>query len=104
MLHRLSGKEFTTEEVQSVLSWMDKEGNERITFDNFLYKIRNLAWLLDPSEAAKYRSEIVDRRPEKKTKFRDVGTYDDPFVDTFSFSVGVVCGFVACWVAMTLLF
>lgn len=69
---------------------MDKEGKEKVSFDGFLYKVRNLGWLLDPVEAAKYKSQLV-QKGWRRAPYANRWNFD-----WYSLSLGVVIGATSC--------
>lgn len=71
---------------------MDKDGKDMITFDAFLYKVRNLGWLLDPVEVAKYKSQLVQRSKGKRGNV--VRNWS---LDYYSLSIGLAIGAISCY-------
>lgn len=65
---------------------MDKDKNNRVMFDGFLSKVRNLSWLLDPVEMAKYKSQLVQRGWARGGP--RVGWEPEPYSMMFGFFLG----------------
>jgi hypothetical protein len=65
---------------------MDTSKHDAVAFDGFLSKVRNLSWLLDPVEMAKYKSQLVQRGWHKGGP--RVRWEPDPFSLAFGFLLG----------------
>jgi CRP-like cAMP-binding protein len=87
MLAHLSGKEFSKEEVATVLKSLDADKDGVISFEDFVAKIRTLKWLLDPKDARKYSDKIQKDLLEEEEKNSWI-----PEIDLKSLGIGAVVG------------
>jgi len=91
MLKKLSGVTFSTQEVDSVFKTLGGEHNSNVTLINFILKIRNLSWLIDPNMTRKFKSEMTP----KTANLNESGRFSqDPLSIYYSFSLGIIFGVV----------